>query len=110
MDGPSFPSRGITPRGAQPAISLGPSLPGSGRAASSSGAPQVPPHTTTPAAITPACVVDFSGSGPGSYVLDWRDPATKQVLVQVPMRTAFASFAGADKTATAVGQQVNTKI
>lgn len=70
--------------------------------------PQTLPVLTSSAG--PSFVPDFSIGDAASFVLDWRDPSTKQVLVQVPMRTALASFAGADKTGSVVGQQVNTKV
>jgi hypothetical protein len=80
-----------------------------------SGVASAPGFTPQPApslasAAAPSFVPDFSIGGAASFVLDWRDPTTKQVLVQVPMRTALASFAGADKTDAMVGQQVNTKV
>jgi len=68
---------------------------------------QTPPPGL-PSATGPSFVPDFSVSG--GFVLDWRDPTTKQVLVQVPMRTALASFGGAEKADALVGQQVNTKV
>ena len=122
VDGISSQGTGYTPASVQAPSVAAPTapLPGqlpapgastiavSGLAPVSSFSPQPGPG---PASVTgPSFVPDFSIGDASGYVLDWRDPATKQVLVQVPMRTAFASFAGADKTATPVGQQVNTKI
>jgi hypothetical protein len=106
MDGPSFSSRGISLGGAQPVVIQKPSTPDSGRTGQGAG-------VSSPAvsnAVTPACVVDFSGSRPGRYVLDWRDPTTKTVLVQVPMRTAFAQLAGLEGAATPehVGTRLDT--
>ncbi|HUZ74283.1 MAG TPA: hypothetical protein VMU87_14975 [Stellaceae bacterium] len=86
-------------------------MPGSGQAAPSTGVPpSAPSHAVSRAAVTPAFVVDFSGSTPGSYVLDWRDPVTDTVIVQVPMRTALAQFAGLKSAATPkqVGKRLDT--
>ncbi len=111
MDGLTFSSRGISLGGAQPVTVQGPTLPNSGQGAPSAGAPPpAPSHAASPAAVTPAFVVDFSGSTPGSYVLDWRDPVTKAVIVQVPMRTALAQFVGLEGAGTPehVGKRVDT--
>jgi hypothetical protein len=116
VDGISSQAPGLPPPGVQILSAVAP--PGQPVAAGPSatitlGQPQAPGVAQQPvpglaSASSPSFVPDFSNGG--GYVLDWRDPATKQVLVQVPMRTALASFAGADKSDASVGQQVNTKI
>jgi hypothetical protein len=71
---------------------------------------QAPQRQTAPdpaPASAPAFVVDFSGVS-GSYVLDWRDPKTHSVLVQVPMRTALAQLPGGAATPEHVGTLINT--
>lgn len=55
----------------------------------------------------PTVVPDFASGVAGSYVLDWRDQAG-QVLVQIPMRTAFAQFANAG-AGTKLGKTVDTE-
>ena len=110
VDSVSFPSAGYAFAGVQPAESVTP------LATSADHQPLVPgtaapgagsPGTATAAAASPSFVVDFSSGVSGGYVLDWRDPTTRQVLVQVPMRTALPQFA--DATASAqVGKHVDT--
>jgi hypothetical protein len=99
---PTAPAPGQTPAPGFPAVAVPGLNPAPGFA------PQ--PAPSLAGAAGPSFVPDFSIGDAAGFVLDWRDPTTKQVLVQVPMRTALASFAGADKTDTAVGQQVNTKV
>lgn len=87
--------------------------------------PQTPPDLAPPVAVpavqpvkqpaqpaptsAPAFVVDFSGGVSAGYVLDWRDPRTHSVLVQVPMRTAFAPLSGA-ATPEHVGTHIDTTV
>jgi hypothetical protein len=67
------------------------------------------PGTAAAAAVSPSFVVDFSNGVSGGYVLDWRDPSTQQVLVQVPMRTALPQFVTAAAPPAPVGKHVNTE-
>lgn len=107
MDGLTFPSPGYQ------AVAVQPVEPAAAPATSVSPAPT---STVTPAPATaastsnsagPAFVPDFSSGIAGGYVLDFRDPTTHTVLVQVPMRTALAQFAEINDTRK-VGKTVDT--
>lgn len=63
---------------------------------------------TAAAAASPSFVVDFANGQSASYVLDWRDPETQQVLVQLPMRSALPQFAAAAGATPQVGKHVDT--
>lgn len=111
VDNVSFPSAGYASVGAQPADSAAPASPPAPAPADTQ--PPVPgtaaPHAIAPAAAAaPSFVVDFSSGVSASYVLDWRDPTTRQVLVQVPMRTALPQFAAAMAAPAQVGKHVDT--
>jgi hypothetical protein len=87
----------------------------SGQAASTTPAVQQqvpPPRGSVPAPADAkglTVVPDFTSGLAGSYVIDYRDPDTDQVVVQVPMRTAFAGFADANSAATKVGKTLDTE-
>ncbi len=102
VDSVSFPvTRGYAPSGVQPADSAPPP---------SSPAPQ-PQQTQGQArsdAGMPSLVLDFAQGLSAAYVLDWRDPATGQVLVQIPMRTAFQQGMP-DANSGQVGKNVDTE-
>lgn len=57
----------------------------------------------------PTVVPDFGGGVSGTIVLDYRDPETDQVLVQVPMRSALPQFAAAAGASPKVGKTVDTE-
>jgi hypothetical protein len=103
MDGPSFPSQSYPLAGVQTADRLS----AASGVASAAPAPSLPSATSAPSgpitAAIPACVPDFSGTLTGDYVLDWRDPTTHTVLVQIPMRTALAVI-DSSAAAAATGQ------
>ena len=108
MDGQTVSSPGYAIRSVQP-VTL--------RAATTSVAVQSPPsgssasQTASPAiAVAPVVTVDFSGSKPGSYVLDWRDPTTHAVLLQVPMQSVLSTTPGLKGAATPeqIGTHVDT--
>lgn len=81
-----------------------------GTTAPGTAAPGPPaPGTAAAAAASPSFVVDFSSGVSGGYVLDWRDPATRQVLVQVPMRSALPQFATVASASVQVGKHVDTE-
>jgi hypothetical protein len=97
MDGVAFPSQSYTPVGVPAAETA---VPTPSAAVTPSPAAAVPaaadPHQTpapAPQAGNSAFVPDFSSGFASSYVLDWRDPTTHAILVQVPMRTALRQFA-----------------
>ena len=98
MDGVSNRVTGATPTvGVQPVWSVAPVAP----------QPARPSAPAAPSAAGPACVPDFLHNLSSSFVLDWRDPTTDQVIDQMPMRTALAQFAEA-ATAALVGNLVDT--
>ncbi len=106
VDSVSFPvTGGYAPVGIQPAESApAPSSP-----APAADQTQVRPAAAPAAAAAgaPSLVLDFSQGLSAAYVLDWRDPETDQVLVQIPMRTAFQQFTPA-ATSSQVGKHVDT--
>jgi hypothetical protein len=53
-------------------------------------------------------VLDFAHGLSAAYVLDWRDPSSGQVLVQIPMRTAFQQGMP-DANQGQVGKNVDTE-
>jgi hypothetical protein len=104
VDSVAFPvTRGYAPVGVQPAESATPP---------SSPAPQPASGQSQPrsdaGSQAPSLVLDFSQGLSAAYVLDWRDPSTGQVLVQIPMRTAFQQGAAAADTGQ-VGKNVDTE-
>jgi hypothetical protein len=104
VDSVSLATAGYASAGAQPAESVQP-LPADNQRplpAAQAVAPQQ-------AAALPRVVVDFANGVAGSYVLDWRDPETQQVLVQLPMRSALSHLAGAANPPSPVGQHVDTE-
>ena len=112
VDGVSFPGTGgYAPIGVQPVESAqAPSSPVSAPAPAAALAPaatQGQAHAVTPSAAAPSLTLDFSQGLAAGYVLDWRDPTTDQVLVQIPMRTAFQQIAPAG-TVRQVGKTVDT--
>ena len=87
VDSVSFPvTRGYAPAGVAPADSAPPP---SSPSSPSSPAPASSQGQARSDAAAPSLVLDFSHGLSAAYVLDWRDPSTGQVLVQIPMRTAF---------------------
>jgi len=103
MDGPSFPTQTYPIAGVQTADRL----------SAASGIAPAPQAPSAPVAeMTPACVPDFSGSLSGDYVLDWRDPTTHTVLVQIPMRTALSVISGATAAPATglVGRHLNETV
>lgn len=111
VDSVSFPSAGYASVGGQPPEIAAPSAapPDHQPAAPGIAAPAVAAAAAVAAAVSPSFVVDFSSGVSGGYVLDWRDPSTQQVLVQVPMRTALPQFATAAAPPAPVGKHVNTE-
>lgn len=105
MDGLSVPSQGYSPIGVQP-LEPTPSPSLLSRDQAPSAAPTAGVSSRAIALSVPAFTVDFSGVS-GGYVLDWRDPRTHAVLVQVPMRTAFPHLDGA-ATPEHVGTRLDT--
>jgi hypothetical protein len=53
-------------------------------------------------------VVDFSSGVSSSYVIEWRDPSTHEVLLQLPMRSALPQTVASAPAASGVGHHVNT--
>lgn len=103
IDGASFPQQGYAPVGAQLAESAAPAPPAQAQAT-----PQSAPE---PDSGVPACVPDFSSGLSGGYVLEWLEPTTHAVLVQLPMRTALAQFAELDGgSAGQVGRHLDTAV
>jgi hypothetical protein len=93
----SYASVGVQPAAdAQPSLPVAPPQPVSSAAAATG-------QTASP----PGFVPDFTN---GTIVLDWKDPVSDQVLVQVPMRTALANFAGSEAAPAQVGKLVNTEV
>jgi hypothetical protein len=71
------------------------------------GGSTLPPPGTSPNA--PTVSPDFTSAVAGRVVLDYRDPATHQVILQVPMRSALSQIAGAASVSATVGTHVDTK-
>ncbi|MGH7192502.1 MAG: hypothetical protein ACREJM_03090 [Candidatus Saccharimonadales bacterium] len=103
----SAPAAGYAALGVQPAESIPVS------------APQQPPQqqqAVLPGVGAPVAAqakpegptVDFSPGATATYVLDWRDPTTQQLLVQIPMRTALAQITGA-QSVTKIGKTLDTE-
>jgi hypothetical protein len=106
VDSVSFPvTRGYAPAGVAPADSAPPpSSPAPAPASvSSQGQGQARPD-----AAAPSLVLDFAHGLSAAYVLDWRDPSSGQVLVQIPMRTAFQQGMP-DANQGQVGKNVDTE-
>ena len=103
---PAYTQAGVQPPEAKPPTPPPDSAPPVAVAVTVQTPPTPQPTRASAPASAPAFVVDFSGVS-GSYVLDWRDPKTHSVLVQVPMRTALAQIPGA-ATPEHVGTLVNT--
>jgi len=111
VDSVAFPvTRGFAPIGVQPVESAPP--PPSPAPPSVSPVPQAASGQSQPRADAapqaPSLVLDFAKGLSGAYVLDWRDPDSGQVLVQIPMRSAFqqGTFAA---NAGQVGKTVDTE-
>jgi hypothetical protein len=102
VDGVSIPASGYAAPGVQSGAPPGSAVPGV------SVAPKSAPAPSAPGSDAPTVVPDFSHGLSATYVLDWRDPDTHQILVQVPMRTALAQFAGSAPSAAPIGQHVDT--
>lgn len=104
MDGTSFSTQTYPIAG----------VPTADRLSAASGiAPPTPSAPSAPiTAATPACVPDFSSSLSGNYVLDWRDPTTHTLLVQIPMRTALSAITGATAAPATglVGRHLNETV
>jgi hypothetical protein len=83
------------------------STPTGGSALQPLGGTTLPPLGTSPNA--PTVSPDFTSAVAGTVVLDWRDPATHQVILQVPMRSALSQIAVAASVSPAVGSHVDTK-
>jgi hypothetical protein len=100
VDSVSFPAtRGYAPISVQPA----------GNAAPVSAPATAPDQgQVKPAVGAPSLTLDFSQGLAAGYVLDWRDPITNQVLVQIPMRTAFQQFSPPSGTRQ-TGKTVDTE-
>lgn len=93
VDGVSFPAAGYLPAGAQPAANRQPTpIP-----------PSAQPSPPTHAADAPSVVVDFSAGASSSYVIEWRDPSTHEVLLQLPMRSALPQTANSAPAARPAG-------
>ena len=99
VDGVSFPTAGFVSVGSQPTENAQ-SLP------QQSGVEHAP--ATPGADAAPSVVVDFSSGVSSSYVIEWRDPTTHEVLMQLPMRSALPQSSAHASTAS-VGQHVNTQ-
>jgi hypothetical protein len=57
----------------------------------------------------PSIVLNLSQGISGGYVLDWTEKSTGQVLVQIPMQTAFKQFTGTDGSGQ-VGKTIDTEV
>jgi hypothetical protein len=75
-----------------------------------SAAPPVQADAVQPASSNeaPSIILDLSQGISGGYVLDWTEKSTGQVLVQIPMQTAFKQFTGTDGSGQ-VGKTVDTE-
>jgi hypothetical protein len=102
VDGVSFRAGGYTASGVQSGPPRGDAVGGASAAPKPASAPSA---TGTGA---PTVVTDFSHGLSATYVLDWRDPNTQQILVQVPMRTALAQIAGSTPPIIPIGQTIDT--
>ena len=99
VDGVSFPvGGGYAPIGIQPVESAPATVPAPAPA---------PVPAPVASSSSPSLVLDFSQGLSTGYVLDWRDPTTDQVLVQIPMRTAFRQFTPA--SSGQVGKHIDTE-
>jgi len=99
VDSVSFPTAGYVSVGPQPTENAQ-SLP-------------LPTESAQPApasqgADAPSVVVDFSSGVSSSYVIEWRDPSTHAVLLQLPMRSALPQTTASAHAASGVGHHVNT--
>jgi hypothetical protein len=110
VDSVSLATAGYASAGAQPAESVQP-LPADNQPPLPAALAVAPQQAAAlpRAAAAPSVVVDFANGVAGSYVLDWRDPETQQVLVQLPMRSALSHLAGAANPPSPVGQHVDTE-
>lgn len=114
IDSVSLPSQSYASPGPVPAENAAPS-PQAADASPPPPASTLQPlgGTTLPAPGTgsngPTVSPDFSSAVGGRVVLDYRDPATNQVILQVPMRSALSQIAGAASVAAPVGTHVDTK-
>jgi hypothetical protein len=97
VDSVSFPTAGYVSVGPQP-LENAQSLP---LPTETANAQVAPAH-----AAAPSVVVDLSSSVSSSYVIEWRDPATHELLLQLPMRSAMPQTAA--PAAGGVGHHVNT--
>ena len=101
VDGVSFSVGGsYAPIGVQPVESAPAVAPAPTPTPTPAPAPAANPNA-------PSLVLDFSQGLSTGYVLDWRDPETDQVLVQIPMRTAFQQFT--PSSSGQVGKHVDTE-
>jgi len=104
VEGVSFSANGYAAAHAQAVPPRGDAPQGAPTAPKPPSAPSAPPSGGQ------AFVPDFARGVSAAYVLDWRDPASQQVLVQVPMRTALAQVAGADPSVVVIGTHVDTAV
>jgi len=98
VDSVSFPTAGYVSVGAQPTENAQ-SLP----SPTESGQPAAAVH----GADAPSVVVDFSNGVSSSYVIEWRDPTTHEILLQLPMRSALPQTAATAPASSGIGQHVN---
>ncbi|SRR5579885_22088 len=107
MDGPSFPSQAYTLPSVSPTDARTPPARGDAASPQTRDPGTAQSQAAPPPSNGPGFVVAFSPDLSGGYVLDYRDPKTDVVLVQVPMRSAFAQMEGA-ATPEHVGKLVDT--
>lgn len=110
VDSVAFPvTRGYAPVGVQPVESAPPAPSVAPVSAPSQGQGQGQGQGQARSdAGSPSLVLDFAHGLSGKYVLDYRDPSSGQVLVQIPMRTAFQQGILA-ANAGQVGKNVDTE-
>jgi hypothetical protein len=108
MAGPSVSSQGYTLPGVTPLDIRTPAARGEA-AATQTPAPAATANAAAAPSLAPGFVVEFPQGLAGGYVLDYRDPKTNTVLVQVPMRSAFTQMEGA-ATPEHVGKLVDTTV
>ena len=68
-----------------------------------------PPDSAPPQPVAaPSVIVDVSPVATSSYVIEWRDPTTHELLLQLPMRSALPQSPGTAPATKAAGSLVTT--
>jgi hypothetical protein len=99
VDSVSFPTAGYVSVGPQPTENAQ-SLPLPAQSAQ--------PAPSSHGAEDPSVVVDFSNGLSSSYVIEWRDPSTHEVLLQLPMRSALPQTPASAPASSGIGHHVDT--